>query len=409
MTLFSRFFGTPSLEQFAEQLADSLRASGVCDAIAIDLTTSSIRIGDEAEPRVINLNNFYQQFLRTGRKERDDYVRGVVRRFRTTEGPGPLNFHDARQRLLPAVRSRCYYTFSNLTLAIHRSQDAGERKPELAPFRLVANDLAVGLVLDYDETMRAVSRETLESWGVDEQTAMDTALGNLRARTDPQFQQHASKVWVSTWNDSYDATRILLPDVITALPVVGRHTVLAPNRNLLLVTGDMDPAGLEAMADLASTAFDEPQPVSATPLVWDGSWTELTLRDDHPAASAFAFIRMQLLDNHYAQQKQLLEALAARRGEDIFYASFMARKHGKTGEVASYSTWNEGVVQCLPETDRIVFVRDGADNAAGFATWPEVARVMGDALQPTDHYPRRFMAEGFPTEEQMQEMGVRAV
>lgn len=64
-----------------------------------------------------------------------------------------------------------------------------------------------------------------------------------------------------------------------------------------------------------------------TPLVRsEDPWTELLLDDEHPVANAFALLRLQMAAHEYEEQKELLEAVAARSGDDTFFATFIATR-----------------------------------------------------------------------------------
>lgn len=75
MGLLSNLFGTPTDEQFAQRVSEALRADGVQEPISLETATYSLRIGDD---RVFHLGNFYAEFLRVSRRERDVYVQSLV-------------------------------------------------------------------------------------------------------------------------------------------------------------------------------------------------------------------------------------------------------------------------------------------------------------------------------------------
>jgi hypothetical protein len=404
MSVLSKFFGPPSIDEFARLVSDAMRADGIAEPISMEPATRSLRIGSGTASRLVHLGNFYAEFVRVPRGERAEYIRGVVRRCGEMSGPSPKHPDEARQRLVPNLRSRCYFSFSNL------SAEANGMEIEVRPFALLTESIGIGLVLDYPETMRVVDHALLATWEMDEAAALELAVRNLRARTEPQFAQHARGVWVSKWQDSYDATRLLLPELVTSLRVKGRHVALVPHRNVLIVTGDEDRSGLQMLAQLATTAFSEPQPISVTPLVRDGdAWTELRLADSHPAAAAFAHAQLQMRAQEYQEQKELLEAVAERRNDDSFIATFRAQRNESSGALSSFCSWSEGIVQKIPPVDRVGFVGEGANGPAliGFAEWGDVVRVMRDAMQPTNDYPPRYATSGFPNESELREMRVR--
>ncbi len=398
MGFFSKLFAAPARESFARIVADVLREDGVTDPISFDEGAFALRIGDGITARILHLGNLQERFLREQQPDREEVLRAYVRRYRASSAP--KSFRDAQQRLLPHVRGLSDFSFSNLMAR------AGDLQRDDRPFRLLTEEIGIGLMLDDAEMMRGVDHEQLAAWGVAEDEAMRVALDNLRARTDPQFEQQQAGLWVSGWRDGYDASRILLPDVVADLPVRGRPVLVVPHPNLLAVTGDDDPAGLVAMARLAASAFEDAQPISVTPLVHeDDAWQALQLDDDHPAASAMALVRLRLEVQRYDRQQELLEAEALREGDEILVAPFIGTRDSETGAYFSHCPWREDFRQSLPRTDRVGFVSDDR-GPRGFADWVDVLRVMGSAIKPTNDYPPRYAVETFPTEAQLRDMGI---
>ncbi|MGZ5446150.1 MAG: hypothetical protein ACXW5U_24840 [Thermoanaerobaculia bacterium] len=398
MGFFSKLFAPPARASFAQSVVDALREDGVTDPVSFDEGTFALRLGDGITSRVLHLGSLQDRLLREQHPDRGEILRDFVRRYR--DSSAPKSFRDAQQRLLPHVRSRSDFSFSNLM-----ARTDGLQRDD-RPFRLLTEEIGIGLMLDDAEMMRGVDHEQLASWGVAEDEAMRVALDNLRARTDPQFVQQQAGIWVSAWRDGYDATRILLPDVVSDLQVRGRPVIVVPHPNLLAVTGDGDPAGLVAMARLAASAFEDKQPISVTPLVREGdAWQELHLDDAHPAAAAMALVRLRLEAQRYDRQQELLAAEAIRVGDETFIAPFIGTRDRQTGAFFSHCPWSEGIRQSLPRTDRVGFVAEDR-GPRGFADWVDVLRVMGSAIKPTNDYPPRYAVETFPTEAQLRDMGI---
>jgi hypothetical protein len=403
MAILSRLFGPPSRDDFARLIAQALQAEGYEGTIELDAPAYALRLSGPNGEHVLRLGHLYNDYTKAPAADRDRILAAGVRRFRAATGPAPKHFGEARQSLLPELRRRSSFGFANLA-ARARGETSDAR-----PFRLMTEELAIGLVLDFADTTRVIDHALLDSWSVGEEEAMQAAVTSLRARTDPQFVEHAPGVWVSAWQDTYDATRLLLADVIASLPVRGRHTALVPHRSLLVVTGDTDDAGLATMVAMAPAAFGQPDAVSVTPLVLtrDG-WEELMLDDSHPAARALALPRLRMRTAEYDGQAELLLAAAARSGETRFITPFVGTRDKRTGAFSSYCVWSEGFEQSLPKADRVGFATDRAGYAEslGFADWDDVVRVMGFAMHQTDDYPPRFVVEIFPTEGQLRDMGV---
>ncbi|MFP3617491.1 hypothetical protein SB778_46430, partial [Paraburkholderia sp. SIMBA_050] len=65
--------------------------------------------------------------------------------------------------------------------------------------------------------------------------------------------------------------RLLLTDLLHRQPISGAPVVMAPNRTVLLLTGDRNAAGLATMVELAEQARAQPRPLPSLMLRWDGA------------------------------------------------------------------------------------------------------------------------------------------
>ena len=85
-------------------------------------------------------------------------------------------------------------------------------------------------------------------------------------------------------------------------------------------------------------------------------------------------------------------------------ATYSVLQKKNTEEILSYAVWGDGVDTLLPETDRVVLIRN-PDKPEGFVHWSTVREVMGREMQDVpDLYPKRFRVRKFPTAEQLSEM-----
>jgi hypothetical protein len=153
------------------------------------------------------------------------------------------------------------------------------------------------------------------------------------------------------------------------------------------------------MASLADDAFRKPRPMSALAfrleadewIPWQPPRTAATWKQ-------FQALRAQSIGQEYTDQKDLLEKSLQRRQDEVFIASFMAMRHKATGEIISFCSWAEGVPALLPRTDRIAFIREGAEPI--LVDWEKAEQVIGHLITPQDIYPERVRVEEFPAPEQ---------
>ena len=226
--------------------------------------------------------------------------------------------------------------------------------------------------------------------------AMEVARENLSALpakfVGPQSGEGA---YLSATGDSYDASRLLLTDIIRQFKVKGDPVAMIPNRENLVVVGSEDAEGLSGMLKMATEALKQPRPISGIALRLDGDeWVPWLPDVSHPLYKDFQRLHLQSLGQDYAEQKDLLDKLHEKKGEDVFVASFSAIQ-APDGRVFSYATWTETTNSLLPKTDALVLGRVGGEPR--MVEWQKVMDVAGDLMEPLDIYPPRYRVREFPS------------
>ena len=272
------------------------------------------------------------------------------------------------------------------------------------PYEILGEHFGIGIVYDLPEAMRSIPQASLDAWGVTFYEAMEAAMENLLSLEGKFIGPESGEgVYLSATGDNYDASRLLIKDAIRHFQVKGDHIAMVPNRENLIVVGSEDVAGLAGMVKLAAKALKEPRPISGIALRLDGDeWTPWMPPPSHPSYKDFPELRLQTLGHDYAQQKDMLDKLHAKNGEDVFVANFSAIK-SPDGKLFSYATWTATTNSLLPKTDVLVLGRIGGNIA--MVEWEKVVDVAGDLMEPLDIYPPRFRVRGFPSEKQLKAMG----
>ena len=398
MGLIDKLFGPPSPERFARQLMAALRKAGDPREARFNPDKFQIRFYDEGrDAGVANLRNFYDEHCRIPRPERPRHIKHICRGLLTYLKDVPSEFEDVRPDLRPIVRARSYFEFLRL-----QSEIEGHPTPDI-PFHDVGDHLSAALVYDLPESMQSINREQLESWDLSYYQALEVARHNL-SETEFAVASISDRVYVSATGDNYDASRLLLVDLIEQLEVEGRPVAVVPNRDTLVITGSEDEKGLAMAADLVEQAMQSPRPMSGIPMILeDGEWRSWMMEPEHPQYSRFRLLELKSLGGEYAEQKELLETLHQREGRDLFVATFSAMEK-PTGDVFSYCLWSEGVDALLPKAQNVLFHGQGADGVCG-GPWERVIPIVGDLLEPVEIYPPRYRVRGFPTADQLAKIG----
>jgi hypothetical protein len=400
-------FGPPSRDNFARLVIGELQRKGKSQSLKYDRDKFMIERADEG---FVNLANLYHEYCQAPRTQRskvlDRFVRGCLG---TTGFELPEDFDDIHPDLLPVVRSRFY-----LESVILQSRARGGEGVAV-PQQPIGDHLSLSLVYDLPQAMRSIIQDDLDKWGITLYEAVEAAKSNLEQMGNVAFaslQGQASGVYISATGDNYDASRLIMLDLVRKMPVRGEYIAMVPNRDTLVITGSDDPAGLELMCKIAEDSFQKPRPISTVALRLVGDdWESWLPEADSSCYGCLHELRLRTLGMEYNDQKELLDQIHQQTGEDLFVASFSAVKQKDSGRISSYSVWSEGVDTLLPETDDVILLRPdlSSDNVAVVAAGPfhRVREVAGDLMEPIGSYPERYRVREFPSERQLSEIGNR--
>jgi hypothetical protein len=238
--------------------------------------------------------------------------------------------------------------------------------------------------------------------------AMEAARRNLEETT-TGYAKIGEHLYAFLSSDSYDAARLLLVDHIRALELEGRAVAMVPNRDSLLITGAEDEVGLGMIAELAARGLQESYPMSGVPLILaEDGWSDWMPPPEYPHHRRFHELWSGWIGPEYATQKELLDAVHAREGIDVFVASYSAVKR-ESGALVSYCVRGEGVDTLLPAADKVVFMRAGQEGPVALGDWGRVRELAGGLMEARDHYPARYRVRGFPDGATLEAIGVGAL
>ncbi len=406
MGWFDFLFRPPNRDQFAKIVLAELRKSGANAPLRYDPEQFLIERGNDG---FINLANLYQEYCHAPRGQRpkvlDRFIRGCLR---TTGFELPEDFADVHPDLLPVVRSRFYLE----SVALQSRARGGEGLA--VPQQLLGDHLSLSLVYDLPQAMRSIIQDDLDKWEVSFYEAVEAARHNLEQMGNVSFatlqNEGGEGVYISATGDNYDASRLVMLDLIRKMPVRGDYIAMVPNRDTLVVTGSEDLAGLEIMCKLAEDSFQKPRPISTVALrLVDDEWESWLPDEQSPAFARFHELRLRTLGMEYNDQKELLDQINAHAEQNVFVASFSAIKHKENGRISSYSVWSEGVDTLLPETDDVLLLRPDRNTqdvqVVAASRFERVREIAGDLMQPVGTYPERYRVTEFPSAEQLAAIG----
>ena len=222
------------------------------------------------------------------------------------------------------------------------------------------------LALDSPNSIRLVTDELLADLGVSFDDALGLAVAHLDER-EHKFGPLADGTFVSLCEDYYDASRLLLPDLISQLPVKGNPVAIVESRSAILVTGSEDRDGLRMIAEYAWQDFPENErAVSLTPIEYrDGAWRVFPMGPDHPQALR-NLVQYQRAWSYGASS----DALQERLGDNLYVAGVILLE--QDGIAATLASWARNVATACPMVDALII--EGDDE------FPEITRRLQDVI-----------------------------
>jgi uncharacterized protein YtpQ (UPF0354 family) len=401
MGLFDKLFGPPKPDRFAKLLMDALRQAGESRAMEYDAQAFALqfRAADGKDEGTAYLGNFYAEYCKLKRGERGVRLKHIVRGLLSHYKDMPEEYEDVRHDLRPIIRARTYLEFAAMQMEMHDEEGNGT----VIPHQPIGDHLVATVVYDLPEAMRSINQDNLNEWGQTFYEVMETAIDNLE-QVDFAFASVGECLYASATGDNYDASRLLLHELIRSFKVKGDVVALVANRDRLLVTGSDDEEGLGIMAAIAEETLDEPRPISGIPLRLEGDdWVTWLPAAGHPHHDKFRKLYLKSMAGEYAEQKSLLESWQEKEGIDRFIASYSVVQQ-EDGTLFSYAVWSKGIVTELPRTDKVIFFEEGKEVVAS-GDWDRVQAIVGHLMKAGSRYPPRWLVDEFPSDEQLARIG----
>lgn len=404
MAILDFFSSTPSQEKFARLALKAFADSGHAGPLSYDAGEFRL-LGGSASAEIYNLHNAYRDYCEAGRKRRPEVLAHYIR---SMQAPSlPASFAVARAGLRPVLRGRAILEYMRLMAGQRATQTFGDGA---APF---SADSVLMLAYDSPHSIQTLSHTALTDWGVTFEQALSAALDNLRDMTVANFVQVGPGLLMAAWDDSYEASRILLTDLFFRLGVGGDPVVMIPTRNRLLVASSRDSAAQLSMLALSrSFASDEGRSISALMYRFEQGKAVEFLPADAEVQAQLAQLKKIYLADDYASQKQLLDQAHQQDQLDIFVATCQLVQKTDGGRLISYGVWTEGVDTLLPEVDLVALVRPDGHSQSGsgepkLVAWDDLRACIGELAHSVEGYPARYRLRNFPSPDQFDALTAR--
>lgn len=391
MSLFDFLGRPPSPRSYARLLLKKLAVHHPGEAVRFDEAGFRLLLGADGD-QAINLHNLYAEYCAAGRPERARQLERVLALVQRSELPA--GFANVRAHLMPVLRGRAMAEYLRLM-----ELDKDPRAASAFLFLPFSSDTILTLMVDSAQSMQSIRSDQLAQWGVSGDEALAAAMDNLRDATVDRFIQVERGVFAGDWNDAYDSSHLLLPDL--AHRVAGANPLaMVPARGSLLLASGNDVEGVRAMVALAQRIADtEARPVSALMYRYENGRAVAHVPDDVQARTGLERLGRQYLFGDYAAQKETLDALYERSGTDVFVAGYKVMREPASEVEYSMCSWTRGVDALLPRTDRVALVDLEGDQMQELiiVPWDALQAAFGQLMQPLpDAWPQRYRVTGFP-------------
>lgn len=390
----------PSPDQFAKLFVAAARQQGFKDELSYKADEFRLLLG---EGSFFNLHNAYHAYCATRGTERKRALQNFVSALSSSKDATPQSLAEARPLLRAVIRNRSSLEHVRLQHVRTDGNDASFH-PAFRPF---GEECVVLLALDHPQAISTLTNGPEAAWGLTFEQAMDVAIDNLREEPD-NFTELVTGVYNGTWGDGYDTSRVLLPDMLERLPVLGRPIFMMPTRSVLLVSGDNDDAGLRHMVELCHLAIESGSAVSAHMYRFEDRQAVRYQPADAALEHGLAHLARLLAKAEYDMQKEALDRIHEEQGKDIYLAGYnLFTKSDDPTTSFSLASWTRDVDTSLPKVDRLALVRPDADGNLGdvrVVSWAQAAHLLEPLLTPEAEYPIRYRTNGFPEDAQLEQL-----
>jgi len=166
-------------------------------------------------------------------------------------------------------------------------------------------------------------------------------------------------LYQSPWQDDFDASRLLIPELFYRLKLCGDPVVAIPNRNCLYVTGAKDYQNLNRLAEIVTYQLEQ-DTKSLTGLTLthrNQTWYSFPDSAINPKLLSIWNLNQKWRINRYNSQLVEVNELLKKYQQTSRLSQVYAFELKKNGEIVSTCTWNSEQKHntLLPEADFISF------------------------------------------------------
>ena len=230
-----------SAAQFAGYMEKRLTLADTIEVLGRDRMELRVRVNDAEQ--TADLANFYTAYARNP-EQLDTIVHNFIEAILGLVPNRDVNdFALLSERIYPMIKP------------IELLVKVREHNLPMLAYREFLAGLMIVYAIDEQRSVTYINEAHLDNWEVDVGEVHKHAIANLRRRTVEQVDyvvvgEGEQRIYIFNSGDGYDATRLLLSDVLTswARDVPGALVIGIPNRDFLIGFSDSNPDILERIA-----------------------------------------------------------------------------------------------------------------------------------------------------------------
>jgi len=322
---------------------------------------------------------------------------------------------DDERTLLPVLRASSFVSAVGLQ-TLEAAVEPGKPRPKSVAHRAFLPGLCAMLALDSPASFAYVMEGDLpEEFGSFDEAYRSAIETLASAETDWSLSQEPQGPMLRVAsNDSYEASRLLVPGMLAALAqhVEGKPIAIVPERDQLIVAGDARPEMVARLCEMANAEW-EASPRSISPALYtlddEGRLIPYVRGGDDELAQAVQLGHVKLALDAYGKQKEYLDKLHEADDIDIFVASLRAHQRASDGRIFTVAMWGRDIDSLLPITELIDIVGDPEADDSFIVRAADVMAVAASSFEDAGLFPKRYRVRGWASDEVMAELRRRAV
>jgi len=305
----------------------------------------------------------------------------------------PSSWQEARERLAPRAVGATVLALTTLELSLDGRQSASAGVVD------AGGDLTTGAVVATPDGDVVVTAGMAADWGVAVPDVVSVAVEGTFGRDVEGARALGEGAYVVQDPDFVGAVSAR-PALVHGFAVQGRHVVVVPRADVLVVAGSDDvPALLRALAVVDEVVGQGEHLVSPLPRVaGEHGWEDHAWPDDPAVAGLAALVARRWNVAVFTWQQGLLERFYRQQGQVLTLAP-IELVAAPDGRAVTYAPVTTALPCAVPPVDDLVFVGDDGDVTR--AAWDAVHRHVPDLLQPFATIPQRWVLTRFPTADEL--------